>query len=93
MEIQPVVEFRQIFKMLPDDKIIFSACEKSPLTPLCQRGVVAFLIGPEGGFSKSEIEIAKKNGCQIRSLGPLTLRAETAAIAALTLIQHELGNL
>ncbi len=40
-------------------------------------------IGPEGGWSEKEVELAKAHGAQIHSLGPLTLRAETAAIAAL----------
>lgn len=39
-------------------------------------------IGPEGGFSDKEIELAKKNNFYVLSLGDLVLRAETAAIAA-----------
>lgn len=41
---------------------------------------VNIFIGPEGGFTKSEIEMACDNGFQICSLGPTTLRAETAAV-------------
>lgn len=37
-------------------------------------------IGPEGDFSKTEIEIAKKNGFQVIGLGSKILRTETAAI-------------
>ena len=37
-------------------------------------------VGPEGGFTEEEIELAKKNNFKIASLGSLTLRAETAAI-------------
>ena len=44
---------------------------------------VALLIGPEGGFSKNEIEILKNNNWQVRSLGSRKLRAETAAIVSL----------
>ncbi len=43
-------------------------------------------IGPEGGFSKSEIEEAQQNGFITCSLGKSTLRAETASIVALTLL-------
>ncbi len=39
-------------------------------------------IGPEGGWKESEIELAKKSGFHIATLGKLTLRAETAAIVA-----------
>ena len=40
----------------------------------------SFFIGPEGGFTESEVEEARKAGCAIASLGSLTLRGETAAI-------------
>jgi 16S rRNA (uracil1498-N3)-methyltransferase len=50
---------------------------------------LAIFVGPEGGFSDSEVEIALKSGAQIISLGTRRLRAETAAIAALAmLIDH-----
>lgn len=41
---------------------------------------VAVFIGPEGGFEPKECEAAKQAGCVLAHLGPLTLRAETAAI-------------
>jgi 16S rRNA (uracil1498-N3)-methyltransferase len=43
-------------------------------------------IGPEGGWSDEEIELFKKNEIPVYSLGPQVLRAETAVIAALTLL-------
>ena len=53
----------------------------------------AILIGPEGGFSQSgrEYKKKKKNSHSI-SLGPRILRADTAAVAALTLWQSRLGD-
>jgi len=54
---------------------------------------VLLLIGPEGGFSKAEVETAVSHGFQPVSLGPRILRAETAAIATITLVQFFLGNL
>jgi 16S rRNA (uracil1498-N3)-methyltransferase len=53
-------------------------------------GRIALCVGPEGGWDGSEIEQAGKAGCRIFSLGPWTLRAETAAIAAISIIQHQL---
>lgn len=41
-------------------------------------------IGPEGGFSDREMEIAEKKGAQAWYLGPHRLRTETAAVAALS---------
>ena len=53
----------------------------------------AILIGPEGGFSDSERERLRSHKAVIPiGLGPRTLRAETAAIAALALWQANLGD-
>jgi len=45
----------------------------------------AIWIGPEGGWAKNEIQSAKEASFSFYSLGPLVLRAETAAIAAMAL--------
>ncbi len=49
------------------------------------------LVGPEGGWSASEITAAATRGIPIHSLGTLVLRAETAPLAALAAIQHAWG--
>ncbi len=54
---------------------------------------IMIAIGPEGGFSKQEVEIGKSGGLLLTSLGTRILRAETAAIAALAIIQHVLGDM
>lgn len=51
------------------------------------------VIGPEGGFTKEEVELAKEKGLVAASLGKRILRAETAAIAAVTLAQYALGDM
>lgn len=43
---------------------------------------IGIFIGPEGGWTKDEIELAEKNNFKIVSLGNLTFRTETAAIIA-----------
>lgn len=45
-----------------------------------QGGRMGLFVGPEGGFSKEEVDLASSLGCQIVSLGPRILRMETAAI-------------
>jgi len=47
---------------------------------------IGIFIGPEGGFSEAEILEAGKNKINILNIGKLTLRAETASIAAVSLI-------
>lgn len=54
---------------------------------------IAVAIGPEGGFSTEDIAVAEEAGFIAVSLGPRILRAETAAIAALAIIQYEAGDL
>ena len=53
----------------------------------------AFVIGPEGGISQAEYALAAELGFLPVSLGPRILRTETAALAALSAILYETGNL
>ena len=55
--------------------------------------MVNLFIGPEGGFTEEEVELAESMGATIFGLGPRTLRAETAALAAVSLVQYEFGSL
>ena len=61
--------------------------------PQVVTGSVLILIGPEGGWSKEEIEIADRAGVIPLTLGQHILRAETAAIAAISILQSRLGTL
>ena len=54
---------------------------------------LSLLVGPEGGFSSRERELAYTNGYQGVQLGPRILRTETAAIAAISAIQVLWGDL
>ena len=68
--------------------IIFDANGK-PLGGLAAKGeFINIFIGPEGGWTKEEIEKTKKLNFKTASLGPLTLRGETAAIIATYLIAN-----
>jgi 16S rRNA (uracil1498-N3)-methyltransferase len=54
---------------------------------------IIILLGPEGGFSQSEIDHAISSGYINVSLGPRILKAETAAVVATVLIQHAYGDM
>jgi 16S rRNA (uracil1498-N3)-methyltransferase len=54
---------------------------------------ITVLIGPEGGLDDVEQEAAIRAGFKAVRLGPRVLRTETAAIAALTIIQRYFGDL
>ena len=54
---------------------------------------LVLLIGPEGGFTLDEVAKVQEAGGKAVTLGPRILRAETAAIAAVTIAQYENGDL
>lgn len=57
------------------------------------RGPAALLIGPEGGFSEAErADLLRRPYVAAVSLGPRILRADTAAVAALALVQAFIGD-
>jgi 16S rRNA (uracil1498-N3)-methyltransferase len=54
---------------------------------------IAILVGPEGGLSPAELQLAQHNSFQTLRLGPRILRTETAALVALSCIQAQWGDL
>ena len=54
---------------------------------------IGLIIGPEGGFSESEVDLMISHEIQPLSLGPRILRTETAPLAAIALLQYLSGNL
>lgn len=69
--------------------------EKNTLKKYLQntnRKRIAIVIGPEGGFDPSEVDLLINKGASIVSLGPRILRTETAAIVLTSIIQYELGD-
>lgn len=53
----------------------------------------AILIGPEGGFSETEVNTAASNGISAITLGPRILRTETAGFVCLTILMYTLGDM
>jgi 16S rRNA (uracil1498-N3)-methyltransferase len=51
---------------------------------------VLMLVGPEGDFTPAELSLARSQGCQPITLGPIVLRVETAAIYCLSILSYEL---
>jgi len=56
------------------------------------RAAVQIVIGPEGGFSEAELALMTSQGVQAVSLGPRVLRTETAAAAAVAVMQTLAGD-
>ena len=62
------------------------------LSELESAGQFSLLVGPEGGFSDTEISLAKDAGVQLLKMGPRVLRTETAGLAALSGLQAIFGD-
>lgn len=63
-----------------------------PLLSHAKPASLAFLIGPEGGLTDTEVEHAKANGFHAARLGPRVLRTETAPVVALAVAQQLWGD-
>lgn len=106
--VRDAVQFRDAIRALKDKGVVLMAWEgmkgslaSQTLGPAlraadAKRGKatleVSLFIGPEGGFSDEEVELAEAEGAVLFGMGPRVLRAETAAIAAAALVQYELGG-
>jgi 16S rRNA (uracil1498-N3)-methyltransferase len=78
-------------------RILFWEEEKATslhdLPPLTEYEQIHLLLGPEGGFSKEEVELASRAGYQSVTLGPRILRAETATVAAIAIVRYLAGDM
>ena len=72
-------------------KIIFDA-DAEPTTSDVNEAIT-LIVGPEGGWTDRELQLARDHRCAFRRLGSRRLRAETAAIAAVALIAAEAGDI
>jgi 16S rRNA (uracil1498-N3)-methyltransferase len=91
--------FDRWFAALSPERIVVLCDEEAeiadPVAALnrAPRGPLTVLIGPEGGFEESERRALLARGNVVRlSLGPRILRADTAAVAALALVQAVRGD-
>jgi 16S rRNA (uracil1498-N3)-methyltransferase len=98
-EIADALPFKAVLARLAAQHLLIFCDEeaevKDPVAALGRhRGQsLAVLVGPEGGFSEEERAALLKRPNTVRlSLGPRILRADTAAVAALTLVQAVLGD-
>lgn len=82
----------------PLDRTLLVCAERREAQPLAlalkdQQGPLGLLVGPEGGFEDGELDAALKLPISMPvNLGPRILRAETAAIAALAVMQAVCGD-
>lgn len=88
----PESDLKLIGSLQPDAKPLKSILSDTPTLERSHAPTILVLIGPEGDFTPAELSLAKSAGCLPLSLGPLVLRADTAALYALSILHHELQN-
>lgn len=96
-EVAGLQKMTALIQNWPEDRQILF-CDEETLGPATVLGAAtpgswAVFVGPEGGFSPAERQkISHMPQTTVASLGPRILRADTAAVAALTLWQAHLGD-
>jgi 16S rRNA (uracil1498-N3)-methyltransferase len=98
-EIAPIVDLAEFLRGYPSG-IPLLACHVGegarPLIAVCRElgrpSSLTLLVGGEGGLSQGEIEELRSLGARLVFLGPRLLRADTAALAALAILQASLGD-
>lgn len=98
-EVKPPVKLRDLLETWPTSRRIIYCDEgdegQNPLPVLSRikERQLALLIGPEGGFSEEERQLLRNHESVTPiPLGPRILRADTAAVAALAVIQASIGD-
>jgi 16S rRNA (uracil1498-N3)-methyltransferase len=92
-DIRALVDLATLLRDWPAGRRLIAATERiaAPrigLAPGPERGPAGLLVGPEGGFTERELDALGSHPFVVRAnLGPLILRAETAAIVGLALLQ------
>ncbi|MEI6519110.1 MAG: RsmE family RNA methyltransferase [bacterium] len=89
--VNPPVKFKNI-KFNENTDYIFLHERTGGRWPDTIKKDIALFIGPEGGWDKTETELMVKNNISSVNMGKRILRAETAAISAITIIQYKYGD-
>jgi 16S rRNA (uracil1498-N3)-methyltransferase len=101
MEIGNPVSFEKLLNLTSDCdlRIVFWESESKPFDlaglepPENAFKQILVMLGPEGGFTASEIDMLTAHGFTTGGLGPRILRAETATVAAVALVQYLFGDM
>ena len=98
-EVCDCMSFKDAVKMAAEDDLAIIPYEEEREISLKKAlsgktpETVSIMIGPEGGFDKEEILLAKENGIISVTLGKRILRTETAPIAVSAAVLYELGEM
>jgi 16S rRNA (uracil1498-N3)-methyltransferase len=92
--IAPIVRLSDLLASWPRGRPLHAALERSGAPSIAPHsGPAGLLIGPEGGFTRAELDVLGAAPFVVEAaLGPRILRAETAAIVGLALLQARAGG-
>lgn len=99
-EVRAAQKYSFLLDNWPGDRYLLVCAERGAVEPIAEAlrsaprdSAWGILIGPEGGFAGTELEMLDTRPFALKvSLGPRILRAETAALAALSCWQATLGD-
>jgi 16S rRNA (uracil1498-N3)-methyltransferase len=98
-KIEPIYEYAEMLKSASPDVLRLLLWEregtrlKKILEGVKEDRKIFFIVGPEGGLSQEEVEQAVEAGFTPIFLGERILRAETAPLSLLSILQYELGDM
>ncbi len=97
LTVDPVISFEEVAGQAGENLVFCYELEEQrtmgELLQSLEGAEISLLIGAEGGFTDVEAKRLLEAGAHCVTLGPRILRAETAALAALTILQYEKGDL
>jgi 16S rRNA (uracil1498-N3)-methyltransferase len=98
-EVKPLQDYSEMLRIAPADALRFILWEKEGVTlkRILKRSVekkkIFFIVGPEGGLSDEEVEESRMMGFIPVTLGKRIVRAETASLCLISILQYEWGDI
>ncbi len=98
-KIEPLQDYSEMLQNIPPDFLRLILWEKEGarlkevLAGLKEKIKIFFIVGPEGGLSQEEVDLAKEKGFIPITLGKRILRSETASLSLLSILQYDWGDM
>lgn len=98
-KIEPLCDFSEMLSLVTRESLRFVLHEKEGrrlkdvLKESKDHGHIFFIVGPEGGMGPEEIKISKEVGFVPVFMGERIMRAETASLCLLSILQYEWGDI
>ena len=97
--VEPIANLASILKEVDEETLVIMLYEGQAVQGIKQvlaenkANSYLLVVGPEGGFSTKEVSLCQNHGAFVVTLGPRILRTETAALAGVSIVMYETGDL